>query len=426
MNRATKAAFQANPFQLRASLFHSSPILERRRRTHWDSVSLCKYYIDCQLLLQKSNFYSRRYRKLNSRQALFESVNGFAEQFFQSGRWNFLYGKIDSCMHFVVSDGCKMEGKKESPCQFNVFCMCTLYLSDEYTTGITKEVLDDLDNLIVLAAIRILTGRSRNHTREGDLVNVQFHDIEACLLVGKDCHAAPWVMGKSLMNKAEGGHHDCDEYDPSSSRDSSWFRRDFRASGNKGGRSRNKEQHQQRGFQFFEDEDMEIETFFRSAFGGNRYYYWSFINEELQWRNSSNYSNSHRWNWRHQYSDYDESTDSENSESDLSSERLTLGLNTSGPLNLEDVKNAYRVCALKWHPDRHQGSSKHFEGLAWKNLSCVSSSVIKLVLSGFIRLLQKRSSRPAVQRINVWLINWDSVSNRADSDTFSRLLDDDQ
>ncbi|KAJ8564495.1 hypothetical protein K7X08_000955 [Anisodus acutangulus] len=233
MNRATKVAFQANPFQLRASLFHSSPILERRRRTHWDSGRSASKGSS-----RKSNFYSRRYRKLNSRQALFESVNGFAEQFFQ------------------------------------------------------------------------------------------------------------------------GGHHDCDEYDPSSSRDSSWFRRDFRASGNKGGRSRNKEQHQQRGFQFFEDEDIEIETFFRSAFGGNRYYYWSFINEELQWRNSSNYSNSHRWNWRHQYSDYDESTDSENSESDLSSERLTLGLNTSGPLNLEDVKNAYRICALKWHPDRHQGSSK--------------------------------------------------------------------
>lgn len=120
------------------------------------------------------------------------------------------------------------------------------------------------------------------------------------------------------------------------------------------------------------------------------------MNEEPQWRNSSSYSNNHRWNQRYQYSDYDESTDSENSESDLSSQRLTLGLNASGPLNLEDVKNAwvfnelpvrkdllsdvlwypywqkwrlchwlhmlyicrYRVCALKWHPDRHQGSSK--------------------------------------------------------------------
>ncbi|RZC20683.1 hypothetical protein D0Y65_007166 [Glycine soja] len=40
------------------------------------------------------------------------------------------------------------------------------------------------------------------------------------------------------------------------------------------------------------------------------------------------------------------------------SDRLALGLSVSGPLKLEDVKNAYRPCALKWHPDRHQGSSK--------------------------------------------------------------------
>lgn len=94
-------------------------------------------------------------------------------------------------------------------------------------------------------------------------------------------------------------------------------------------------------FQFLEEEDIEIETFFGSTFGGNRYYHWSFINEEPQWRNSSNYSNSRQWSWRNQYSDYDESTDSENSESDLSSERLTLGLNAFGPLNLEDIKNAW-------------------------------------------------------------------------------------
>ncbi|VFQ74085.1 unnamed protein product [Cuscuta campestris] len=45
-------------------------------------------------------------------------------------------------------------------------------------------------------------------------------------------------------------------------------------------------------------------------------------------------------------------------QTDLRSQRLALGLNASGPLNLEDVKNAYRSCALKWHPDRHQGPSK--------------------------------------------------------------------
>lgn len=64
-------------------------------------------------------------------------------------------------------------------------------------------------------------------------------------------------------------------------------------------------------------------------------------------------------------SDYDDDDDDDDGsrkhemrETDLSSQRLALGLNASGPLNLEDVKNAYRSCALKWHPDRHQGPSK--------------------------------------------------------------------
>ncbi|KAI3474532.1 hypothetical protein Pfo_029447 [Paulownia fortunei] len=45
---------------------------------------------------------------------------------------------------------------------------------------------------------------------------------------------------------------------------------------------------------------------------------------------------------------------------DMTSERLTLGLSATGPLNLEDVRIAYRSCAVKWHPDHHQGCSKAF------------------------------------------------------------------
>lgn len=43
MNSGTKAAIfipQRNCFQLRASLFHSTPFLERKRRNFWDCVSL--------------------------------------------------------------------------------------------------------------------------------------------------------------------------------------------------------------------------------------------------------------------------------------------------------------------------------------------------------------------------------------------------
>lgn len=51
MNRATKAALiniQANPFDLKAAFFHSTPVLDRRRRNHWDSVgslSTTLYYV---------------------------------------------------------------------------------------------------------------------------------------------------------------------------------------------------------------------------------------------------------------------------------------------------------------------------------------------------------------------------------------------
>ncbi|KAG5072280.1 hypothetical protein JHK86_007491 [Glycine max] len=101
------------------------------------------------------------------------------------------------------------------------------------------------------------------------------------------------------------------------SQGTSWFKKQYSDGGTGRYRNANKgSSHQYRN-------DFDVETSFRSAFGGNRFFYWSFINEENpQWR------------------------------------RLALGLSVSGPLKLEDVKNAYRPCALKWHPDRHQGSSK--------------------------------------------------------------------
>ncbi|PON44499.1 DnaJ domain containing protein [Parasponia andersonii] len=151
-----------------------------------------------------------------------------------------------------------------------------------------------------------------------------------------------------------------DEDDPTSSRRPSWFRRphsakDFRrGSGNSGSQCWGR-----RDFRICEDEDdVDVETIFRSAFGGNQFYYWSFTNED-QWRNSSRYSRN-SWNWRHRIEEeeYENEYECESSESELASHRLALGLSASGPLKLEDVKRAYRTCALKWHPDRHQGSSK--------------------------------------------------------------------
>lgn len=98
----------------------------------------------------------------------------------------------------------------------------------------------------------------------------------------------------------------------------------------------------------FVEDDFDVESIFRSAFGGDRIFYWSFINDENpQWRSRDGFSNFRKsWKWRHQNeNEYDSSTESE-SESDQSysglvSDRLALGLSASGPLKLEDVKTAW-------------------------------------------------------------------------------------
>lgn len=177
---------------------------------------------------------------------------------------------------------------------------------------------------------------------------------------------------------------DNDEDDPSSSRDTSWFKKQY--SPKDFGRQNNGNQgrYHYRKYHEFCEEDIDVENIFRSAFGGNRFFYWSFINEENpQWRRSEGFSNYGKsWKWRRQSDNgYGSSTDSESeSESETSrsnsvSDRLALGLSASGPLKLEDVKIAYRACALKWHPDRHQGSSKVIAEEKFKHCSAAYQSL---------------------------------------------------
>ncbi|KAL6505997.1 hypothetical protein OROHE_022716 [Orobanche hederae] len=163
---------------------------------------------------------------------------------------------------------------------------------------------------------------------------------------------------------------DTNEYDQPSGRGSSWFRPSFREDGFKKGKSRNTTSRAfRRDFEFCDDDDDhdgedEFETIFRSAFGGTRGFYFSFTMDDRppRYRKSSSYAHSHRtssgWKYQQYDEEYDSSSDSEKPTVDITSDRLALGLSSSGPLNPADVKNAYRACALKWHPDRHQGSSK--------------------------------------------------------------------
>ncbi|CDP10142.1 unnamed protein product [Coffea canephora] len=248
MNRVRVAALinsGASSFQRKVSYIHSTPILERKRRTHWDSGGGYSRGSSRSHREPRFSSYSRRNRKLHSKQDLLHNVSSFAEHLFQS--WKF----------------------------------------------------DDFD----------------------------------------------------------------DNHNPFASRSSSWFRQDFNGNRSKKGNSRNKgQQAWNTRFQFFvDDDDFDVETIFKSALGGNKYTYYSFIDEEPQWRGSFGRSNNHRhyWNWGRQDEEEDSSSsESDSLESDLTSDRLALGLSSSGPLSLTDVKNAYRVCALKWHPDRHHGPHK--------------------------------------------------------------------
>lgn len=98
------------------------------------------------------------------------------------------------------------------------------------------------------------------------------------------------------------------------------------------------------GHSFVEDDD-DVESIFRSAFG-DRFFFWSFVNEDYPNRkNSSQYSNSYKTSWKRRQrikdeEEYEYISDDDTNKSVLASERIALGLSASGPLKLDDVKNA--------------------------------------------------------------------------------------
>ncbi|CAI9097440.1 OLC1v1033870C1 [Oldenlandia corymbosa var. corymbosa] len=275
MNKIRTAAIiysSANsPFQIQASYFHTTRVLERRKRTQWDSGGVGGGQRGWTGQSKRSNYYSRRARKQFSKRELLRNVSSFAEELFQS--WKY-----------------------------------------------------DVD----------------------------------------------------------------DDYDPPQNRSSSWFRQEFRNDGQRGEKSRNRGRKAwSKNYQFImdNDDDPDIEEMFKSAFGGTGYTFFSFINDDIpHWGDSSRHSNYQRfqWSWGHGHR---EKTESDDSDSDLASDRLALGLNSSGPLSLDQVKNAYRACALKWHPDRHSGSSKAVAEEKFKLCSAAYQS-----LCDKLAKLQKKAS----------------------------------
>lgn len=119
-----------------------------------------------------------------------------------------------------------------------------------------------------------------------------------------------------------------------------------------------------RGYLYEDDERREAA--FQAAFG-NRLNSWNFNSFDkfsfqnsksgFEWTEDSYSKNNRNKKWE-AASDI-ESDEEEDVGSHL--DRATLGLPPSGPLKMEDVKNAFRLSALKWHPDKHQGGSLQAE-----------------------------------------------------------------
>ncbi|CAH8390192.1 unnamed protein product [Eruca vesicaria subsp. sativa] len=188
-----------------------------------------------------------------------------------------------------------------------------------------------------------------------------------------------------------------DEYDdddePSSRKQNSWYKKNYAKEPKGKGKGKHGSQSWgPRNFDFCEaDDDFDIDYVFRTAFGGSRGFSFSFTYEEEdepRWgrHHSSKFSNNSKRSWRSKHRIYEDeddeedgytSTESSDSESEpnLASHRQALGLSPSGPLNLKDVKNAFRTCALKWHPDRHQGSTKEAAEAKFKLCSVAYDSL---------------------------------------------------
>ncbi|KAM0911746.1 hypothetical protein ACQ4PT_013335 [Festuca glaucescens] len=110
----------------------------------------------------------------------------------------------------------------------------------------------------------------------------------------------------------------------------------------------------------FDDDDCSDSPY--GSFGGKASFtwYWPGEDEDLgstngfQWRDQSQSTKSRERVWNE--SDVDE--EEQPFRDDLKSHRLSLGLPALGPLKLDRIKSAFRALALRWHPDKHQGSSQ--------------------------------------------------------------------
>ncbi|KAK1263193.1 hypothetical protein QJS04_geneDACA008645 [Acorus gramineus] len=172
------------------------------------------------------------------------------------------------------------------------------------------------------------------------------------------------ISGRADLTDGENSMGEDDSYEqPRSKKSSGRY---------KGPQNRNKRKQFNNSFECDDDERVFEATF------GNKTYTWSFGSSKrassqnsttgFEWRDTSSSKNSSagfEWtdhsswtNNRRKEWETSESEDDATSFIGLCSERVLLGLPSTGPLKITDVKSAFRVSALKWHPDKHQGPSQ--------------------------------------------------------------------
>ncbi|CAK7342334.1 unnamed protein product, partial [Dovyalis caffra] len=280
MNCGTKSAVcipKTNIFQLKTALFHSTPVLERKKRNFWGAS-------------HRSTAYSRRSRRLNAKETLLRNVGVYADSIFQA-----LLVRMIALMKKIPLQVAVPHGLNNNT------------LRDPKRTGLT-----------------IREPRVRPH----GLNNNTLMDPQRTGLTIRE----PRVRDRVIRE----------------------------------------------GFRFCEDQEFfDVDTLFQSAFGGNQFFYWSFINEETpRWKNSSGYSYNYGRNWRYRvHEDYDSSSEfeSNNSESNIASDRLALGLSASGPLKLEDIPGMCTEMASGSSPGLFKGGSDLLEGNLYQCSTEVSS-----------------------------------------------------
>ncbi|XP_027077576.1 uncharacterized protein LOC113777489 isoform X1 [Coffea eugenioides] len=110
------------------------------------------------------------------------------------------------------------------------------------------------------------------------------------------------------------------------------------------------------------DDVDDPENIFQASFG-KRWCSWYFWREPSYQSSTTGFDFREHSNWssrRPRESDIESEAESDTEPciDSTNSDRKVLGLPLKGPLQIQDVKNAFRLSALKWHPDKHQGPSQ--------------------------------------------------------------------